>query len=361
MNKQSQRELITPYAGRVMFIIINILVWVLILSFPFIMATRDGSLVRLDHYLIYSWIPVMFLLVFYFNYYFLIDKLIFEKRRWITFFASNAGLIIVVSTCSHVVQGWYLARVTGENMVVEPEQKIELITYILRDGIVLMLVVALSVAIKMVVAWMGHENERNRLESEKHDAELRNLRSQLNPHFLFNTLNNIYSLTASDPEKARRAIHSLSNIMRYILYDSQSMVPLDKELDFLRSYIGLMSLRQSQNMVIETTFPKEGQGVMIAPLMFMTLVENGFKHGVSPTEPSFVRIAISLREGQRGEHTITCKVENSFHPKTDTDRSGSGIGNENLRRRLALLYPKHHHITSEHVGETYIAQLTINL
>jgi hypothetical protein len=359
MNRKTRKRAEAPNAGRVMFLVINILVWILILCFPFIMATRDGSLVRLDHYAIYSWIPVMFLLVFYLNYYFLVDKLIFEKRRWILFFACNAVLIIIVATCSHILQGWYLTRVAGDS--VEPQEKIELVSYILRDGIVLMLVVALSVAIKMVVAWTGHENERNRLESEKRDAELRNLRSQLNPHFLFNSLNNIYALTITDPERARQAIHSLSNIMRYILYDNQNLVPLDKELDFIRSYIALMSLRQSDNMLIEVELADNGHGVMIAPLMFMTLVENGFKHGVSPTEPSFVKITISLTEPRRGKCTVICRVENSYHPKADTDRSGSGIGNENLRRRLALLYPKRYNLSSERVGDTYVAQLTIKL
>lgn len=342
-----------------MFLVINVLVWILILSFPFIMATRDGSLMRLDRYIIYSWIPVMFLLVFYFNYYFLIDKLIFEKRRWVAFFACNLVLIIIVAICSHVLQEIYLTQVVKDAS--QPQPRGQLITYIIRDGIVLMLVVALSVAIKMVVAWMGNESERNRLQSEKRDAELRNLRSQLNPHFLFNTLNSIYALTITDPEKAREAIHSLSNIMRYILYDNENQVSLDKEMDFIRSYIGLMKLRQTPNMVIETDLTGSGHGVMIAPLMFMTLVENGFKHGVSPDEPSFVRIFIGLAETRRGKRTVTCRVENSYHPKTDADRSGSGIGNENLRRRLALLYPKRYRLTSEKVGETYVAELMIKL
>lgn len=359
MKTHAKDRLKTANTGKVMFILINVLVWVLILSFPFIMTTRDGSLVRLDRYVIYSWIPVMFLLVFYFNYYFLIDKLIFEKRLWIAFFACNAALIIIVATCSHILQEIYLTRIIRDTA--QPQEKIELVSYIVRDGLVLMLVVALSVAIKMVVAWMGHENERNRLESEKRDAELRNLRSQLNPHFLFNTLNNIYALTATNPDKARQAIHSLSNIMRYILYDNENRVSLDKEIDFTRSYIELMKLRQAANMVIEADLAGEGHGVMIAPLMFMTLVENGFKHGVSPSEPSFVKIAIGLSEPRRGRRTVTCRVENSYHPKTDADRSGSGIGNENLSRRLALLYPKRYKLTSGRVGDTYVAELTIKL
>ena len=357
-NDQSRHA--APYSvGRGMFLVINILVWILILCFPFIMATRDGSFVGFDRYVIYSWIPVMFMLVFYFNYYFLVDKLIFEKRMWLPFFACNAVLIIVVAICSHVLQELYFTRVA--DTVSEPRERIQLVTYIIRDGIVLMLVVALSVAIKMVVAWMGHESERNRLQSEKRDAELRNLRSQLNPHFLFNSLNSIYALTLSDSAKAREAILSLSNILRYVLYESQNQVPLDKELDFVRSYIELMKLRQMPNVVIEADLPEYGSGVMVAPLLFMTLVENGFKHGVAADKPSFVRISISLSDVHRGKRTLTCRVENSNHPKNDNDRSGSGIGVENLRRRLSLLYPRQYELRAECSGEVYTAELSVKL
>jgi hypothetical protein len=134
MNKKTQNRAEAPNAGRVMFLVINILVWILILCFPFIMATRDGSIVRLEQYAIYSWIPVMFLLVFYLNYYFLVDKLIFEKRRWLVFFACNAVLIVIVSTCSHMIPEMYLTRVTGDET--EPQEKVELITYIDRKSVV---------------------------------------------------------------------------------------------------------------------------------------------------------------------------------------------------------------------------------
>lgn len=348
-----------PDSGRAMFIFINVLVWVLILSFPFLLATRDGSFVDLNKYVIYSWIPVMFMLVFYFNYYFLIDKLIFEKRNWFLFMLSNFALIVVVASCSHILQELYLTRIVGH--AAEPKANFTLATYIIRDGLVLMLVIGLSVALRMVMAWRTHESERNRLEAEKHDAELQNLRSQLNPHFLFNTLNNIYALTVADSEKAREAIHSLSRILRYVLYDNDNRVPLDKELEFIRSYIGLMRLRQTGNMTIEASLPDNGQGSEIAPLLFMTLVENGFKHGVSQTEPSFVKIAISTAENEKGGKSVTCRVENSFYPKADTDRSGSGIGIDNLRRRLSLLYPRTHTLRFGREEDTYIAELTIKL
>ena len=359
MGKERKKQRKAPDAGRVMFIFINVLVWVIILAYPFMLATRDGLLMELDKYLIYSWIPVMFMLVFYFNYYFLIDKLIFEKRSWLLFLLSNFMLIVTVAACSQILQEVYLTQVVSDTAA--PTEKITLATYIIRDGLVLMLVIGLSVALKMIMAWQGHETERARLESEKRDAELQNLRSQLNPHFLFNTLNNIYSLTGSNPDKAREAIHALSKIMRYILYENEASVSLDRELDFIRSYIDLMRLRQTEGMTIEADLPAGGQGIMIAPLMFMTLIENAFKHGVSPTEPSFVRIAISVAESRKGKKSVTCRVENSFYPKTDTDRSGSGIGVGNLRRRLALLYPRRNDLSLNREGNTYIAQLTIKL
>jgi sensor histidine kinase YesM len=360
MNPRSQkpspeREAASTRTARTMFVVINVLVWVIILCFPFLVATRDGSLVRLDRYVIYSWIPLMFMLVFYFNYYYLVDKLIFEKRRWWRFLLSNFVMIVVVATFSHILQEFYLTRILG---AVPPQEKIDLATYIIRDGAVLMLVISLSVALKMVAAWRTQERARARLEAEKRSAELAGLRSQLNPHFLFNTLNNIYSLTLSDGEKAREAIHSLGTILRYVLYTDAERVPLASELDFVRGYVALMRLRTGTGMRVEVSLPSEGEGLSIAPLLMMPLVENAFKHGSSGeagAEP-FVRIDISVREG-----ILVIEVSNSDFPKSDTDRSGSGIGLDNLRRRLALLYPAAHTLTLERSGGVHTASLSIKL
>jgi LytS/YehU family sensor histidine kinase len=362
MKKGGRREINYPAGlGRAMFVSINVLVWVIILCFPFLMATRDGSLVSIDKYLVYSWIPLMFMLVFYFNYYFLIDKLVFEKRNWWLFSLCNVAMVVLVASFSHILQELYLTQFIPD--AEEPSERIRLVTWIIRDGLVLTLVIGLSVALKMAMAWREHQNERARLEAEKRDAELQNLRSQLNPHFLFNTLNNIYGLTLSDGEKAREAIHSLSSILRYILYTPDQTVPLDNELGFIRSYVDLMRLRQGAEMSVKMSLPTDTQGVMIAPLMFMTLIENGFKHGVSQDgKPSFVRISITVETDDAGTpKAITCLVENSDFPKTDTDRSGSGIGIGNLARRLALLYPKHHDLTFAHHGGAHTAKLTIKL
>ena len=194
------------------------------------------------------------------------------------------------------------------------------------------------------------------MERERAEAELSNLKSQLNPHFLFNTLNNIYSLIAFSPEKAQEAVHDLSRLLRYVLYESnQPLVPIEKDLDFLRNYIELMRIRLPRHVDLQTDIEAATPGVMIAPLLFISLVENAFKHGVSNSQPSFIQITIR----QAGD-TVSCSIRNSYFPKSAGDKSGSGIGLSNLEKRLSLLYPECYHFTYGKEGENYVAHLVIH-
>lgn len=349
-----------PNGGQILYIVANVLVWVIIICFPFLMATRDGgALASLNKYVIYTWIPVMFMLTFYLNYYYLVDELIFKRKKWIWFAICNFILILGISTGSHIWQEFYLTNLVHDAN--DPTPRVSLIMFIIRDGVVLLLTVALSVAMKMAQAWSVNESNRIRLEAEKSNAELQSLRSQLNPHFLFNTLNNIYSLVSIDAERAQYAIHNLSNILRYVLYDNgQNFVPMAKEIAFTRSYIDLMKLRLSSNVTLSVSVPERTDDVMIAPLMFMTLVENAFKHGVSQSEPSFIDIAIEIIRHEKSTDVI-CRVRNSDFPKHDEDRSGSGIGIENLQRRLALLYPHRYSFVRGRKGAEYYTELIINI
>ena len=348
-----------PEGGQILYIVANVLVWIIIICVPFIMTTRDGTLASLNKYVIYMWIPVMFMLMFYLNYYYLIDEFIFKRKSWIWFGVCNVVLIFGISIGSHIWQEFYLTNLVKDAS--DPTPRVSLIMFIMRDGIVLLLTVALSVAMKMANAWSANEKKRIRLEVEKSNAELQSLRSQLNPHFLFNTLNNIYSLVGIDAQRAQYAIHDLSKILRYVLYDnSQNYVPMKKELDFTRSYIDLMKLRLSGNVALSVSIPETTDGMLIAPLMFMTLVENAFKHGVSQSEPSFIDIAIETVRHKKSTQVI-CRVRNSDHPKHDEDRSGSGIGIENLRRRLDLLYPHRYTYISRRQAAEYYTELTITI
>ena len=158
----------------------------------------------------------------------------------------------------------------------------------------------------------------------------------MNPHFLLNTLNNIYALIAFDTDKAQQAVQELSRLLRHVLYDNQqTFVSLGKEMDFIRNYIELMRIRLSSNVVVETNIDiSPDNRTEIAPLIFISLIENAFKHGISPTEPSFIRIAFSESNGE-----VRCEITNSYHPKAETDKSGSGIGLEQVSKRLELIYP----------------------
>lgn len=228
-----------------------------------------------------------------------------------------------------------------------------------QDSITLALIVGLSIAIKMTQKWIVTEKERKQLEQERTEAELKNLKNQLNPHFLFNTLNNIYSLIAISPDRAQSAVLELSKMLRYVLYENaQAYVPMEKELEFNHNYIELMRLRLARHVKVEVDMPQGlCRGYQIAPLLFITLIENAFKHGTSATEPSFVTIVMS----EPSQGVIECHIENSCFPKNESDKSGSGIGLKNLSRQLELLYPGKYTLHAESDARVYRSSLTIDL
>lgn len=199
------------------------------------------------------------------------------------------------------------------------------------------LAVAAMIANSMRIAIYWQQAEEARLEAEKAraDAELSNLRYQTNPHFLLNTLNNIYALTAFDTRRAQEAIQKLSGLLRHILYESQEQeVSIGSEVDFVQNYVELMKIRLPENVEVSLETSLDHSDAKIAPLILIPLVENAFKHGVSMTKPSFIHIKIELT-GRR----LQCSIKNSNYQKTNDDRSGHGIGLSQVQRRLDLAYP----------------------
>ncbi|MGB5555242.1 MAG: histidine kinase, partial [Flavobacteriaceae bacterium] len=187
-----------------------------------------------------------------------------------------------------------------------------------------------SIAVKSTKRWVKTEAERKEAENVKLQSELQHLHYQLQPHFFFNSLNNIYSLVDSSPDQAKSSIHSLSKLMRYMLYETNmELVPLSKEIDFMKKYIDLMKLRVSDKTMVNYSFPSEETPIRIAPLLFISLIENAFKHGVSATKTSQIDITMTCYDG-----TIKFSVENTNFPKKTEDKSGSGIGLQNLEKRL---------------------------
>lgn len=190
-----------------------------------------------------------------------------------------------------------------------------------------LLVVGCAVGFRYIVRW-GDMQMRLKEERQKNaEAELAWLKNQLNPHFLFNTLNNISSLVQIDQDTAQESIGQLSDLLRYTLYESNhELVPVEGEIEFMNNYIELMRLRCNELATVEVDLQVPPKPMRIVPLLFISLIENAFKHGVNSRKSSFVRIRFKA-EGD--DLVFTC--ENSDHPKPDVNRSGSGIGLENLR------------------------------
>jgi LytS/YehU family sensor histidine kinase len=217
-------------------------------------------------------------------------------------------------------------------------------------------VLGVSAAFKLIEDWLVHQREREVLLMERNQAELAFLKSQVNPHFLFNTLNNIYALTYAKSDAAPGAILKLSDLMRYMLYDSASgpdRVPLIKEVAYLKNFIELEKLRLTQAYV---DFTVEGpiDLVRIEPLLLVSFVENAFKHGdlTDPNHP--LVLDLSVQNGRLRFDTLNKKANRQ------TDMAG-GIGLANVRRRLQLLYPNRHSLRITDEPSSYACSLELSV
>lgn len=319
--------------------LIHAISWMIILVFPLFFSDHNDYD---DHwsYIRSLAVPVSFMIVFYVNYFFLIPRFLFREQtsRYIIF---NLLLLAAVGLLLYSWQRMNIPPdIPGFKNMPPPRHHRSSPPpwwkFFMREILSMIFMIGLSVAIRMSRRWAETEAARREAEKNRTEAELKNLRNQINPHFLLNTLNNIYALIAFDSEKAQQAVQELSKLLRYILYDNQqTLVPLGKEADFIRNYIELMRIRLSSHITVETRIDiLSGNRTPIAPLIFISLIENAFKHGISPVEQSFIRISL-FEQGKE----VHCEISNSYHPKNNTDKSGSGIGLEQVSKRLELLYP----------------------
>lgn len=221
-------------------------------------------------------------------------------------------------------------------------------------------VVGASSIFKIVSEWVRHLREHRELETQTMQSELRFLKSQINPHFLFNTLNNLYALTLKKSDKAPEIVVKLSEMMRYMLYEcNEKRVPLVKEVNYIRNYLDLEKLRQAKDVDINFEVSGSVQDQKIAPLMFIPFLENSFKHGLNHhISRGFVNIRMDV-----DDNNVHLNIENSKPdsiPLPEHPRSG-GIGLVNVRRRLHILYPEHHELTIKDKPNTYEVDLKIEL
>lgn len=212
--------------------------------------------------------------------------------------------------------------------------------------------------IKFAADWFELENKKKELENQKLNAELNYLKAQINPHFLFNTLHNLNYLALARKDEASEVIVKLSNIMRYMIYEStKKRVMLSKEIDYMRDYLDLEKIRLNNQFSIVLDTAELDDQLEIEPLILIPFLENAFKHGVSDKYPeSWVRMDLSS-EGRE----LTMKLSNSVFEKNESNKGASGFGLENVKQRLELGYPQQHRLVIHSGPEEFRIELNITL
>ena len=293
----------------------------------------------------------VFMGTFYINYFFIMPRY-FKKDKILQAWIGWILLVVFFVCLRYVLEEqllYYWFKTSNYN------RGVGIIYYAFDNSYYGINNIMMSIVIWGIVNWASLKRQLGAAMKEKKAAELSFLRQQVNPHFLFNTLNNIYSLVYHSSEKALPAILKLSELMRYMTKESSAdKIELSKEIAYIKSFVELESLRVVGTASVELTIEGETDGVMIEPLLLIPFIENGFKHGVVSNAAHPFVITITVK---RGELLLYTKNKINQHQK-DTS---SGIGLENVRKRLALLYPDKHTLHVKQDGEYYICNLTIKL
>lgn len=217
----------------------------------------------------------------------------------------------------------------------------------------------ITMSLKMVKQWYERERVTENLERINMETELKYLKTQINPHFLFNSLNSLYALTLQKSDKAPELVLKLSEILRYVLYEgSEKWVSLDKEISYLKSYLDLEKIRNGDRLKLNFNIHGDTHTKQVAPMLFLTFLENSFKHGINQkADGGFVDIDMEILE-----HHLSFTIRNS-KPKEKEQRlngKSGGIGIDNIKKRLALLYPNKHTLHIDDDGDDYIVNLKLS-
>jgi hypothetical protein len=326
---------------------IQVALWIAILFIPASLAYISSHSISMASGIFKGSLKYTSLMAFlyFLNFYYLVPKFLFKKHS-VWFFVLNLLLLIVVFSCLFI-PGW---------LHIDKDMRPGYLAVTAMSFFVNIMVVGCATGFRYTIRWNDMQMRLKEEKQKNTEAELTWLKSQLNPHFLFNTLNNISSLVQIDADVAQESIGQLSDLLRYTLYESNDKeVPLEGEIEFMNNYIDLMKLRCNDLVDVQVDMQPTIGSMTIAPLLFISLIENAFKHGVNSRRHSFVHIKLETQPKQ-----LIFTVENSFFQKTNNDRIGSGIGIENLKRRLDLAYPNRYEYVQRQNNDVYFAQVIIN-
>lgn len=328
------------------------IIWLCVLCMPYLIILSFAGKEVAGQVAKGSFFALMPLMVVYFvNFLWVIPKFLFgKKKKW--FYIINLALVFsylvygLIDDAEQLSSGQIPAGFSVSSVV---------FIYLAVSLFAFLVVILLAVGLRYMMRYNEMQIKLREEEKRKKEAELTWLSYQLNPHFLFNTMNNISSLTQIDPDMAQDSIGRLSDMLRYALYEAKKqVVPLSGEISFMRDYIDLMKLRCNSLTQISTEFKNPSEEVFVAPLLFISLIENAFKHGVNARQDSFISIYLAM-EGP----DLVFECANSVFEKAGEDHIGSGIGLENLRHRLELLYQGKFLYSSKEENGTYSVKLIL--
>jgi len=299
-------------------------------------------------------------MLFYFNTLVLMPRLM-EKRKYIAYFSSLVVLSIVAVGLLYLLNfhikpfGDIMPQGTGKR--VGPQFSIPLSRGIMRYFSSIIAIILLSIVYRMFSQKISKEKQEAALRNENLLSEMKFLKSQVNPHFLFNSLNNIYTLVLLKHDKAPAMLMKLSEMLRYMLYEcNDQWVSLEKEINYINNYIELQQLKTEDTQHIKTDFKKPKHPILIPPLLLIPFIENSFKHSkIEETEIGWVTMKLDFSH-KHIHFTITNSIPAIPVSK---DKTG-GIGLENVRRRLELLYPGKHKLEINETRKVFSVMLDIN-
>ena len=334
----------------------QVAVWTVVLfALPLatFLSTQDVTATRTSFYVVWGLFQAP-LVVYFINFYLLGPYLFFKRRHW-WFVLINLVMILGLNYQFFLV---YLNRDSIPNMpAMDTNMWVGFFGGFLMFLVLNCMIAAIAIGIRHFIRTRQIRQQLKEEKAKNTEAELAWLKNQINPHFLFNTLNNISSLVQIDADKAQDAIAQLSDLLRYAMYETnKNTVPLQGEIEFMRNYVELMKLRCSEKTVVNCQLSIANSPLTIAPLLFISLIENAFKHGISSNRDSRIDITLTA-DGQQ----LIFDCENTNFPKNDTDRSGSGIGLENTRRRLDLIYKNRYTWEQTLEDNIYKVKITIQL
>ncbi len=341
--------------------IFNIILWLALWSFGLLLTNGGEAFLQKNWPAFIMQIVVVAVLIFYTAPAFLF------KKKYVIFTLASLALLVFSSFLISNNIGVPLEdqpppidrrppRGAGENPG-PPGQNLAPPQFMIHF-LILGLAYVLATFVETFVFAQKKEEETIRNKSEQMQTELKLLKSQINPHFLFNSLNNIYALSVLNSNKTQEGISHLSDMLRYVLYECEAeLVPLKKELDYIENYLELFALKSTKAYPITSDFKMVNTGVQVAPMIFIAFIENALKHSnIEQSKTSFIRMKLRADADE-----ILFEIENSV-PKIAVQKDAvGGIGIENVKRRLALLYPNQHSLKVVEKEGIFKVQLQINL